>query len=163
MFLIPHLGTIIWVSIIFAVVYFVLAKFAWKPLLSTIEDRESTIAESLKNADEVKIKLKNLELVQEKIIEIAKQDKERIVREGIDQRDKIISNANDMALQKTNKMIDDARKQIERERTAALAEMKSQIAALSIEIATKLVKGDMEDQQRHKKVVEQLIDEIELN
>jgi F-type H+-transporting ATPase subunit b len=163
MFLIPHLGTIIWVSIIFAVVYFVLAKFAWKPLLSTIEDRESTIAESLKNADEVKVKLKNLELVQEKIIEIAKQDKERIVREGIDQRDKIISNANDMALQKTNKMIDDARKQIERERTAALAEMKSQIAALSIEIATKLVKGDMEDQQRHKKVVEQLIDEIELN
>jgi F-type H+-transporting ATPase subunit b len=144
-------------------VYFVLAKFAWKPLLSTIEDRESTIAESLKNADEVNIKLKNLELVQEKIIEIAKQDKERIVREGIDQRDKIISNANDMALQKTNKMIDDARKQIERERTAALAEMKSQIAALSIEIATKLVKGDMEDQQRHKKVVEQLIDEIELN
>jgi len=163
MFLIPHLGTIIWVSIIFAAVYFILAKFAWKPLLSTIEDRESTIAESLKNADEVKVKLKNLEIVQEKIIEIAKQDKERIVREGIEQRDKIISNANDMALQKTNKMIDDARKQIEREKTAALAEIKSQIAALSIEIATKLVKSDMEDQQRHKKVVEQLIDEIELN
>ncbi|HPR61836.1 MAG TPA: ATP synthase F0 subunit B, partial [Prolixibacteraceae bacterium] len=79
MFLIPHLGTIIWVSIIFILVYFVLAKFAWKPLLNTIEHRETTIAESLKNANELQSKLKNLELVQEKIIELAKQDKEQIV------------------------------------------------------------------------------------
>lgn len=163
MFLIPHLGTIIWVSIIFILVYFVLAKFAWKPLLNTIEHRETTIAESLKNANELQSKLKNLELVQEKIIELAKQDKEQIVREGIEQRDKILANANDLALQKTNKMIEDARKQIERERKAVLAEMKSQIAALSIDIATKLVKSDMEDQKRHKRVVEQLINEIELN
>lgn len=163
MFLIPHLGTIIWVTIIFAIVYFVLSKFAWKPMLSTLENRESTIAESLKNAEEVKIKLKNIETIQEKIIDLAKQDKERIVREGFEQRDQIILKANEMALQKTNKMIEDARKLIERERLAAMSDIKDQIAELSIDIATKLVKGDLEDKQRHQQVIEQLINEIDLN
>jgi F-type H+-transporting ATPase subunit b len=163
MFLIPHLGTFIWLTIIFVFLFFILSKFAWKPLLRTIENREETIAESLKNADEVKIKLRNLEIIQEKIIELAKQDKERIVREALEQRDQIILKANELALQKTNKMVGDAKKLIERERAAAMAEIKSQIAALSIDIANKLVKADMKDKQRHEEMVAQLIKEIELN
>ncbi|HKM93067.1 MAG TPA: F0F1 ATP synthase subunit B [Prolixibacteraceae bacterium] len=163
MFLIPHIGTIIWVTIIFLLVYFILAKFAWPTLIKILEDREETIASSLINAEKVKEKLIALEKTQEEIIKIAKIEKEQIVQEGIDQREKIITMANENAQRQTNRMIEDARKQIERERDMALTEMKNQIASLSIEIATKLVKTEMEDKKRHEQMVSKLIDEIELN
>ena len=163
MFLIPHIGTIIWVTIIFGLVYFILAKFAWPPLIKTLEDREETIATSLIDAQKVKETLIALETTQEEIIKLAKIEKEQIVQEGIEQREKIIAMANDKAQHQTNRMIEDARTQIQQERDLALTEMKNQIASLSVDIATKLVKTDMEDPKRHEQMVSRLIDEIELN
>lgn len=163
MFLLPHLGTIIWVSIIFGIVYFILSKYAWKPLIKTIEDREQTIAESLVNAETVKTKLLALEVAQEKIITLAKQEKAQIVKEGMEQREQIIAMANKKARTEADKIIENARKAIAREKEATLTEMKTQIASLSVEIATKVVQADMEDKVRHEKMVNTLISEIELN
>jgi len=163
MFLIPHLGTIIWTIIVFGIVFFILRKFAWGVILKAIEDREESIDKALISAKNAETKLSNLKEEQEKIIALAKQEKEQIVREGVEQREKIIATAKEKAQTEADKMIEDARKRIEREREAALVEMRNQIATLSIDIATKVVHADMEDKTRHEKLVEELINDVELN
>ena len=163
MFLIPHLGTIIWTTLIFGIVFFILKKFAWGPMLKALSDREESIGKALKSAADAEKKLSNLKEEQQKIIALAKQEKEQIVSDGIAQRDQIIASAKEKAQIEANKIIEDARKKIAREREAALVEMKNQIAMLSVEIATKVVKADMEDKKRHEKLVDDLIKDIDLN
>lgn len=163
MFLLPNLGTIIWTTLIFGIVFFILKKFAWGPVLKAIDSREETISKALNSAKEAEEKLSNLEKEQQEIIALAKSEKDAIVKEGVEQREKIIAAAKDKAQVEADKIIADAQKRIIREREAALVEMKSQIAALSIEIATKVVKSDMEDAKRHEKLVEELLNDVELN
>lgn len=163
MFLLPNLGTIIWTTLIFGIVFFILKKFAWAPVLKAIDDREQSIDKALTSAQRAEEKLDNLKKEQEEIIALAKSEKEAIVKEGVEQRDKIIAVAKDKAKAEADKMIEDAQKRIAREREAALVEMKSQIAALSVEIATKVVKADMEDTKRHEKLVSELLNDVELN
>lgn len=163
MFLIPHLGTIIWTTIIFGIVFFILKKFAWSVIVKAIEDREESIDKALVSAKDAEKKLSNLKIEQEKIIALAKSEKDSIVREGVEQREKIIAVAKEKAQSEADKIIEDARKRIIREREAALIEMKNQIATLSVEIATKVVHADMEDKKRHEKLVQELINEVELN
>jgi F-type H+-transporting ATPase subunit b len=163
MFLIPHLGTIIWTTIIFGIIFFILNKFAWPVVLKALEDREQSIDKALVSAKEAEKKLQNLKIEEEKMIALAKHEKEQIVREGIDQREKIITAAREKAQAEADKIIEEARRQLARERELALTEMKSQIASLSVEIASKVVHADMEDKKRHEKLVSELIKEVELN
>lgn len=163
MFLLPHLGTIIWTTLIFGIVFFILKKFAWSVIVKAIEDREESIDNALTSAKDAEMKLSNLQKEQEKIIALAKHEKEQIVHEGVEQREKIIAMAKEKAQAEADKIIEDAKKRIEREREAALVEMRNQIASLSIEIATKVVRADMDDKARHEKLVEELIKDVELN
>lgn len=163
MFLIPHVGTIIWSTIIFGIVFFILKKFAWKPILSALDEREKKIEKALKSAVQAEKKLSTLKEEQEKIIAAANQEKERIVKEGIEQREQIVASAHDKARSEADKIIADAHKRIQREREAALTEMKNQIATLSVDIATRVVHADMEDKKRHEKLVNELVNDIELN
>jgi F-type H+-transporting ATPase subunit b len=163
MFLLPHLGTIIWTTLIFGIVFFILKKFAWAPILKAIDDREESIDKALDSAKQAESKLSNLKEEQQEIIALAKSEKELIVKEGVEQRDKIITAAKDRAQADADKIIEDAKKRIIREREAAISEMRTQIAELSIEIATKVVKADMEDTKRHEKLVKELINDVELN
>ncbi len=163
MFLIPHLGTIIWTTLIFFGLFFILTKFAWKPLLKAIEDREQSIATALENAGIADEKVKNLRSEQDAIILEAKLQKERIVKEGIEQRDKIVASAREKAQMEADKIIEETRKQLAREKETAVTEMKNQIATLSVEIATKVLTSDMEDRARHEKMVSELISDVKLN
>jgi F-type H+-transporting ATPase subunit b len=163
MFLIPHLGTIIWTTIIFLLLLFILTKFAWKPLLKALEEREHNIETALEGASEAEKMIRNLKNEQDTLILEAKLEREKIVKEGFDQRDKIVATAREKAQLEADKIIDETRKQLALEREAAMAEMKNQIASLSIDIATKVVKADMEERGRHEKLVRELISEIELN
>lgn len=163
MFLVPHLGAIIWTTLIFGILLFILGKFAWKPLLSALESREQSVEKTLAEAGAAEKMIRNLKEEQLSIVLAAKVEKEQIVKEGIEQRDKIVASARDKAQIEVDKMFEESRKQIKREREAALVEMKNQIASLSIEIATKIVHIEMEDKVRHEKLVEELIKEVELN
>jgi F-type H+-transporting ATPase subunit b len=163
MFLIPHLGTIIWTTFIFCILLYILGKFAWKPLLKALENREQSVEKSLSEASAAEKKISNLKEEQLAIVLAAKLEKEQIVKEGIEQRDKIVATARDKAQIEVDKLIEESRKQIKREREAALVEMKNQIASLSIEIATKIVHIEMEDKIRHEKLIEELIKEVKLN
>jgi len=163
MFLIPHLGTIIWTTIIFLILLFILGKFAWNPLLKALTDREQNIERALTGASAAEEKIRNMKSEQDAIILTARLEKEKIVKEGIEQRDKIVASAREKAQLEADKIIEETRKQLAREREAALAEMKNQIASLSIEIATQVVKADMEDRSRHEKLVGELIRDVDLN
>jgi len=163
MFLFPYLGTIIWITIIFFIVFFGLAKFAWKPLLKALDERERTIEGALKAAKNAEKQLEDLESEQQKVISSARLEKEKLVKEGIEQHEKIVASAKERAQIEADKIIEDARKQIERERNLAIAEMKTQISELSVEIASRVIRADMQDRKRHEKMVEELINDVELN
>ncbi len=163
MFLFPHLGTIIWVTLIFLIVLFFMSKYAWKPLLNAIEQREKTIEGALNSAKIAEQKLANIENEQKLIVEQANQEKFRLLKEGSEQKDKIILSAHEKAQIEADKIIEDARKKILLEKEAAISDMRKQIAELSIEIATKVVHVDMEDKTRYERLVNELIKEVELN
>lgn len=163
MFLIPDIGTIFWTTIIFALTVFLLAKYAWKPLIGIVQEREKSIDAALKAAESAQSKVSNLRNEQERITRQTQLHKEQIISEANEQRDKIVAEAKTQAEIQTQKMIDEARVAIDREREAALLEMKTQITNLSIDIATKIIHSELEDKQKHRKMIENLIDQIELN
>jgi F-type H+-transporting ATPase subunit b len=163
MFLLPDIGTIFWTTIIFALTVFLLAKYAWKPLIGIVQEREKSIDAALKAAESAQSKVSNLRNEQERITRQTQLHKEQIISEANEQRDKIVAEAKTQAEIQTQKMIDEARVAIDREREAALLEMKTQITNLSIDIATKIIHSELEDKQKHRKMIENLIDQIELN
>ena len=163
MFLLPHLGTIIWTTIIFGIVAFILGKYAWKPLLNAIKERERYIDISLRKAKSAREILTNLKQEQDEIIKQTRHDKGEMLKEGAEQRDKVIAEAKEKARTEAEKIIADAHKKIQKEREEALVDMRNQITTLSIEIATKVVGADMKDKERHEQMVKKLVDDIELN
>lgn len=163
MFLIPELGTIIWMSIIFLIIAFILGKFAWKPLLKALADREKSVDSALKAAEEAKILLKNLEQEKEKIREESQRERERLIAEGNSLREKLIEDAREKAHVEAEKVIADARLLIERERKASFEETKKLVGELSMEIAAKIIKTDLSDAKRHQELISKLINDIELN
>ena len=163
MFLIPHLGTIIWLILIFGLFLFILSKFAWKPLLIALNNREQSIADSLSAAEEAELKIAAIKTTQLEAIEIARLKKDLLIREGSEQAEKIIAAAKETAQIEAEKIINDAKKRMIIEREASISELKDQIAILSIEIATKIVSSDMDDRKRQEKLVSELIKEVDLN
>ena len=159
----PNPGTIVWMLIIFGIVLFILRKFAWKPILNALKDREDSISQALNSAEEAKKEVAGLKADNEKIIAEARQEKNIILREAKEIKEKIITEAREKAAEETNKSIVLAKQQIEAEKTAAINEMKRQVAELSVLIAEKVIRKELSNKAEQEKMVDGLIDEIKLN
>lgn len=159
----PNPGTIFWMLIIFGIVLFILRKFAWKPILNALKDREESISQALNSAEEAKKEVAGLKADNEKIIAEARQEKNIILREAKEIKEKIITEAKEKAVEETNKSIVLAKQQIEAEKTAAINEMKRQVAELSVLIAEKVIRRELSNKAEQEKMVDGLIDEIKLN
>lgn len=159
----PNPGTIVWMLIIFGIVLFILRKFAWKPILNALKDREESISQALNSAEEAKKEVAGLKADNEKIIAEARQEKNIILREAKEIKEKIISEAREKAFEETNKSIALAKQQIDAEKTAAINEMKKQVAELSVLIAEKVIRKELSNKAEQEKMVDGLIDEIKLN
>jgi F-type H+-transporting ATPase subunit b len=159
----PNPGTIFWMLIIFGIVLFILRKFAWKPILNALKDREESISQALNSAEEAKKEVAGLKADNERIIAEARQEKNIILREAKEIKEKIISEAKEKAAEETNKSIVLAKQQIEAEKTAAINEMKRQVAELSVLIAEKVIRKELSNKAEQEKMVDGLIDEIKLN
>lgn len=159
----PNPGTIFWMLIIFGIVLFILRKFAWKPILNALKDREESISQALNSAEEAKREVAGLKADNEKIIAEARQEKNIILREAKEIKEKIITEAKEKAVEETNKSIILAKQQIEAEKTAAINEMKRQVAELSVLIAEKVIRRELSNKAEQEKMVDGLIDEIKLN
>ena len=159
----PNPGTIFWMLIIFAIVLFVLRKFAWIPILNALSEREESIATALNSAEAARKEVEGLKADNDKIIAEARKEKDIILKEARDIKDKIVAEAKEKASLEGQKSIAQARQQIEAEKTAAISEIKKQVAELSVSIAEKVIKKELSNSGEQEKMVNGLIDDIKLN
>lgn len=159
----PNPGTIFWMLIIFGIVLFVLRKFAWKPILNALKEREESIANALNSAEEAKREVANLKADNDKIIAEARQEKNAILKVAKEMKDKIIVEAKEKAMQETARSIELAQRQIQSEKDAAINDLKKQVAELSVMIAEKVLKKELTSKTEQEKMVDGLVDDIKLN
>lgn len=159
----PEFGTVFWMLLSFLMILFILKKFAWKPILTALKEREASIDNALKSADKAREEMEQLKADNEKIIKEAKNERDNLLKDARLVKDMIISEAKEKASTETEKIIEDARAKIKSEKNAALDEIKNQIAIFSIEIAEKILKKKLESTKDQKDLISDLLDEIKLN
>ncbi len=161
-FVTPDYGTIFWMLIIFGIVLFILKKFAWGPILKALKDREKSISDALNTAEKARKEVAGLKASNDQIIAEAKREKEIILKEARLIKDKIVADAKIQANAETQKSIEYARQQIDAEKTAAISEIKKQVAELSVMIAEKVIRKQLENSKDQEKLVEDLLTDLKL-
>lgn len=159
----PDVGLLFWTFISFAILFFVLKKFAWKPIVGTVNDREQSIKDALASAENAKKEMENLTADNERILEEARAEREMMIKEARDLKTKMISDAKEETKATTDKMIIQAQEAIENEKKSAMADLKNQVASLSVEIAEKVIKGELSNKDKQLKIVEDMLGEATLN
>lgn len=159
----PELGLIFWTTLSFAILLFILKKFAWKPILGAITEREEGIKDALASAEKAKIEMQNLTADNERILKEARAEREALLKEAREIKTKMIADAKDEAQTQAGKMIEQAKTAIESEKKAAMAELKNQVAELSVDIAEKVVRAELSNKDKQLKLVEDILKEATLN
>jgi F-type H+-transporting ATPase subunit b len=159
----PDVGLIFWTFISFLVLFILLKRFAWKPIVGTVNDREQSIREALASAEAAKKEMENLTADNERILKEARVEREAMLKEAREIRAKMIADAEEDAKVKADKIIVNAQAAIENEKKAAIAELKGQVAELSVDIAEKVVRAELADKGKQLKLVENMLDEAKLN
>ncbi len=161
-FVTPDYGTIFWMVIIFGIALFILKKFAWKPILNALKERENSIAEALSSAENARKEMENLKAGNEKIIAEARKAKEMMLIEAREMKSKIMHEAKEQAVAEGNKLIEAARAQINAEKDAAISEMKKQVIELSVSVAEKIIRKELKDQTDQEELVNNLLKDLKL-
>ncbi len=154
---------ILWTTIIFILLLFVLRKFAWKPILGAVRGREASINDALAAAEKAKLEMQNMHADNEKLLQEARAEREAMMKDAREIKAKMISDAKEEAKSEANKMVAQAQAAIESEKKSAIAELKQQVAELSMEIAEKVVKHELSDKQKQLELVDQMLGEAKLN
>jgi F-type H+-transporting ATPase subunit b len=157
------MGLFVWQSVLFITLIFLLRKYAWGPVLSSIEDREQGIKDALESAQSAREEMEALSADNQKVLQEAKAERDAILKEAREMKESIISDAKSAASVEADKVIDSAREQIENEKLAAITELKNQVANLSIDIAEKVLKSELADKQKQKDFVEAALKDADLN
>jgi len=159
----PAFGLIFWMCISFGLILFILKKFAWSPILKMLNDRETSIQEALDSAERAKEEMKSLQAGNEKILAEARHDRDQMLKDARDIREKMIAEAKTDAAKANEKMIKEARESIKNEKMAAITELKNQVGMLSLEIAEKVLKAELASDEKQKALVNTLLKEVNLN
>jgi F-type H+-transporting ATPase subunit b len=159
----PGVGMIFWTTLFFLVILFILGKFAWPSILSAVRARNESIRKSLDSAKKTRDEMARLQADNEKILEEAKAKRIEMMKEAQDMKDTIIAEAREKAAEDASKLLKNAKEAIKNEKLAAINEIKEQIATLSVEIAEKILRQTLSTKKEQKKLVNKLIDDIDLN
>ena len=159
----PDIGLIFWTTVSFVILYFILAKYAWKPILGAVNDREKSIKDALSSAEKAKEEMANLKSDNEKILNEAKLQREALLKDARDIKSKIISDAQNEATEKANKLIEAAKTAIDNEKSAAMKELKNTVVDLSLNIAEKLLSKELDNKDKQIKNIKDIIDKSKLN
>lgn len=159
----PDLGLLFWTSLVFVLLLTLLTKFAWKPILTMVNKREKDIEEALELAKKTRAEMAALQSQNENLLKEAKAERDAIVKDAREVATKMVEEAKEKAKTEATKMIEDARLAIATEKNAALAEVKSQVAELAMEIATKVVVNSLNDNSKQKELANSLAEELNLN
>ncbi len=159
----PDLGLLFWMLLAFAVIFFALAKYGFPAIVGMVEERKNFIDESLRKAHEAQERLANIEKEGESILQEAREKQAQILREAAETRDTIVEQAQEKARTEGARLLDDAKIAIEQEKKAAIADIRSQVAALSVEIAEKVLKQNLKDEQSQMDLIDRMLDDISAN
>lgn len=155
----PEFGLLFWMVVIFGVVFFLLAKFGFPIITGMVEKRNDHIAGSLKAAEDARQRLESLAEEQNEMIEKARLEQSRILKEATETRDSIVSQAKEQAQEEAGKILEHARLEIAAERESAIRDIRSQVAAISVEVAEKIVRKDLEDPSCQQALLDRMVDE----
>lgn len=156
-------GLFFWQSLLFLALLFLLRKFAWKPILNAVNEREQKITESLEQAEKAKEEMAALQASNENLLKEARAERDAMIKDAKETASKMITEAKDKAKEEGAKMLASAKESINAEKTAAIAELKTQVAAFSIEIAEKVVRGELASDDKQKALADKLAEDINLN
>jgi F-type H+-transporting ATPase subunit b len=159
----PAFGLIFWMCISFGLIFFILKKFAWKPILNMLSERETSIQNALDAAEKAKEEMKALQSNNERILTEAKAERDQLLKDAREIREKMISEAKATAAKEGDRLLKAARENIQNEKMAAITELKNQVATLSIEIAEKILKSELSSDEKQKTLVNTLLKDVNLN
>jgi F-type H+-transporting ATPase subunit b len=150
-------------TVLFVALIFLMVKFAWKPILNSLNDREEGIKDALDSAEKAKLEMENLQADNERLLKEARVEREGMLKEARDLKNKMIEDAKEEAREEASKLISQAQSAIDSEKNAAIAELKAQVANLSIDIAEKVIKDELSNKDKQMKLVESMLGEATLN
>lgn len=158
----PEIGLVFWTTVSFLILFFLLAKFAWKPIMGAIDDRERSIEDALLKAAAAKDEMSRLTNENESLLKQARAERDLILQEAKKLKDQIITEAKEAAQKEGARQIELARIEINGQKNIAMADVKNQVSALSIEIAEKILRKQFEDQGKQDALVADLLKEVKL-
>ncbi len=159
----PSFGLIFWTLLAFIIVFFILKKFAWKPILSSLDQREKGIADSLETAQRVREEMSQLKSENEELLAQAREERGVMLKEAREIKDRIINEAKDQAKLEANKIISDAQQAITVQKMAALTEVKNEVGKLVIEISEKVLRRELSNKETQEAHIAGLVNEVKLN
>ena len=159
----PQFGLIFWMAISFLVLIFLLGKFAFPIILKSLKEREDSITNALNSAEKAKKEMAALQADNEKLLVQARAERDTMLKEARDTKDAIVAEAKNKAQAEANKILATTRETINTEKNAAITELKNQVAAMSIEIAEKILRQELSNDEKQKALMDNLMKDISLN
>lgn len=157
------IGLFFWQTLLFVILILLLAKYAWKPILKAVNDREEGIKDALAQADKARQEMQNINADNERILKEARIERDNMLKEARDIKNNMIDEAKQEAKNQANKLIEQAKVTIHNEKQSAITDLKNQVAELSIHIAEKVVKEELANKDKQLKLVDQMLNDIKLN
>ena len=156
-------GLFIWQVVIFVGLIFLLKKFAWKPILVAVNEREQGIKNALESAESARNEMQNLQADNQRILQEARAERDAMLKDAREMKEKMVADAKNEAQEQGQKMIDQAKAAIESEKNAAMADLKNQVSSLSLEIAEKVLRDELSNKESQTKLVEKMLGDAKLN
>lgn len=159
----PGIGPIFWMTISFGILLWILAKYAWKPIMKALNERETSIDEALNAAKTAKQEMEQLKFSNEELLKEAKEERDSLLKDARKIKENIIEEAKIKAKEEAEKIVELAKDSIQFEKMAAITELKNQLGSLSIEIAEKILKEELSGTEKQKELIKRLIGEVNFN
>lgn len=159
----PGLGYFLWMLVAFLTVMIILRKFAWKPILKMLKDRETGIADALASAEVAKQEMANLKSENEALLQKAAEERTQLLKEAREAGDKIIAEAQQKAKTEYNRIVEDARLVIDQQKNQAMTDVKNRIGDLVIEVSEKILRKQLDNQSSQEALIDDLIKDVKLN
>ncbi|MEO5649279.1 MAG: F0F1 ATP synthase subunit B [Ginsengibacter sp.] len=161
--LLPKLGLIFWTLIAFGITLWILGKFAWKPIMKSLDEREKNISDSIMSAENVRKEMSELKSENEALLAKAREERGIMMREAKETRDKIILEAKEQAREEMNKIVADAQSVIHQQKMAAITDLKNQVGNLVLEVSEKVIRRELSNREEQEKYIQQLTQNVDLN
>ena len=159
----PAVGQLFWGGLVFIILLVLLTKFAWKPILSAVNEREESIQESMDMAIKTKAEMEAMQAQNQDLLKEARIERDKMIKEASETSKRMIEESREEGKVQQQKIVAEAQKIINAEKAAAISELKTQVASLSLEIAEKVIKGELASDDKQKALAEQIANDISLN